>query len=420
MKKAPFQYFFRFSIRLKCVILSGEMRKLWEVSAIRTGIYGGSFDPPHEGHLLVAMTALEAAGLDRVLLLPCGDIPCAGRIKAPAADRVRMLELMTDDCPELTVCPLEAEKKERTPTAKTMKALKKLYPEDELFFILGADKLEKLPEWKHAEKLFALCSFLALPRDGLPTEELAKAARRVGASVTVLPMRQVTFSSAAIQEELADYREPNGLSRRVAAYIAENGLYHDPDMEKRVREMMTEKRFRHTLGVRKQAVELAEIHHIPLQKAALAALLHDCAKCLPFEEMQAVARSGGVSEEGFFSSPEMLHGPAGAVLAKREFGVTDEDVLNAITYHTMGRADMSPLELCVFIADATEPGRRDYPGLQRIRRLSRESLPAAALLSLERTRDYVLEQGKTFNPLSEKTIAWLQSAQDGFDRKPGI
>ena len=117
-----------------------------------------------------------------------------------------------------------------------------------------------------------------------------------------------------------------------------------------------------------------------------------------------------MTDPDFYSSPEMLHGPAGAALARQDFGVTDEDVLNAITYHTMGRAWMSPLELCIFIADATEPGRRDYPGLETIREKSLESLPAAVLLSLERTKEYVLSQNKSFNPLSEKTIAWLRAS----------
>ena len=254
-----------------------------------------------------------------------------------------------------------------------------------------------------------------------PAEELAEKVRQVGASITVLPMGKVPCSSREVQEAVERYEEPQGLSSRVATYIAENGLYHDPAMEKRVREMMTEKRFRHTLGVRKQAVLLAGLHGIPLQKAALAALLHDCAKCRPFVDMKAAARDGGLTDPDFYSSPEMLHGPAGAAIARQDFGVTDDDVLNAITYHTMGRAWMSPLELCIFIADATEPGRRDYPGLQKIRKLSYQSLTRAALLSLLHTRDYVLEQGKAFNPLSEKTIAWLQeTADDGFDRSTGI
>ena len=84
-----------------------------EVGDIRTGVYGGSFDPPHQGHLLAAMTALEKAGLDRVLLLPCGDIPCAGEIRAPAKDRTAMLALMAEDCRDLEICTLEAEQKER-------------------------------------------------------------------------------------------------------------------------------------------------------------------------------------------------------------------------------------------------------------------------------------------------------------------
>ena len=377
---------------------------------MRTGIFGGSFDPPHEGHLRAARAALQSGPLDRVLLVPCGDIPNAGKIHVPAGDRVAMLRLLAEGQPGLSVSEVEAGEARRVPTAETMKVLRARYPMDELFFIIGADKLTTLPDWKNARELFSLCSFLVLPRDGLPVLELAENARRRGASVTVLPMEETPVSSGAIQRELALRRDPAGLPDAVAAYIAGRGLYQERETEEKVRSLMTEKRFRHTLGVRTQAVLLAQKHHLPMQKASWAALLHDCAKCLPFEEMTALARSGGVTDPDLLSSPEMLHGPAGAVLARRDFGVDDPDVLNAIAYHTMGRAGMSPLEMCIFVADATEPGRREYPGLQELRELSYRDLPAAVLLSLACTRRYVEEQGKPFNPLSEKTIAWLEAA----------
>ena len=102
----------RYTVRVK--------RLYSEVGDIRTGVYGGSFDPPHQGHLLAAMTALDKAGLDRVLLLPCGDIPCAGEIRASARDRTAMLALMAVDCRYLEICTLEADQRERAPMVKTM------------------------------------------------------------------------------------------------------------------------------------------------------------------------------------------------------------------------------------------------------------------------------------------------------------
>ena len=381
-----------------------------EVVSIRTGIYGGAFDPPHEGHLLAARTALVSGRLDRVIFLPCADTPNFGKVFAAARDRVRMLELLTADEPRFSVSSLEAEAGRPVPTAESMAFFRREYPEDQLYFILGADKLEKLPRWTDARKLFSLCGFMALPRDGADMQKLTDGVRRAGADITFLPMREASVSSSRIQEALAAFRDPEHLPGPAAAYIAAEGLYHDHAMEERVQALMTEKRFRHTLGVRTQGVMLAQRHGLSLQKAALAALLHDSAKCLPFDEMKKLARAGGITDENLLSSPEMLHGPAGAVLAERDFGVTDPDVLNAIAYHTMGRACMSPLEMCIFVADATEPGRRDYPGLETIREKSLESLPAAVLLSLERTKEYVLSQNKPFNPLSEKTIVWLRAS----------
>ena len=117
------------------------------------------------------------------------------------------------------------------------------------------------------------------------------------------------------------------------------------------------------------------------------------------------------------ASGAMLHGPVGAYVAKKQFGIKDEEILNAIRNHTIGRPGMSPMELCIFVADATELGREDYPGLQQIRRLARESLPAAALYSLRRTREYVEKSGRPFFPIAIQTANWLEENLSPDERK---
>ena len=93
---------------------------------------------------------------------------------------------------------------------------------------------------------------------------------------------------------------------------------------------------------------------------------------------------------------------------RRDFGITDTDLLNAVAYHTTGRAGMSLLEKIVFLADAIEPNRADYPGLQEIRQLSEESVRAAVLLSLCVTKAYVIKSGKEFHASGDQTITWLR------------
>ena len=115
-----------------------------------------------------------------------------------------------------------------------------------------------------------------------------------------------------------------------------------------------------------------------------------------------------VDDENMLSSGAMLHGPVGAYVARYQFGVRDEDVLNAIRSHTIGRPGMTKMELCIFVADATEEGREDYEGLDRLRYLAPRSLPAAALTSIRLTREYLMKTDRPFFPVVNDTIAYLE------------
>ncbi|MBQ8081932.1 MAG: bis(5'-nucleosyl)-tetraphosphatase (symmetrical) YqeK [Clostridia bacterium] len=374
---------------------------------MRIGIFGGSFDPPHKGHLAVAEAALKSGEVDRLVILPASQQTARGTLIASATDRVNMCRLCVAGMERMEVSDLEARSPERAFTAQTLRKLRKQYRNDRLVFIIGADKLKHLADWADAQEIFSLCEFLVCPRDGVDIKASSDRAIRQGARIRVLDVPELAASSAEIQREIGAYEDSRELTPETAAYIARHWLYHDGSVLK-ARALMNEKRWKHTLGVRDTAVELAALYGLSIQHAALAALLHDCAKCLPFNQMLALAKEAGIQDENLLSSSAMLHGPVGAYLAERDFGVRQPDVLNAITYHTMGREGMSGLELCVFVADAIEPGRDSYPGLKRLRKLAGRSLEAAALLSLNLTRDYVIAAGKPFNPLSDATSRWLR------------
>lgn len=177
-----------------------------------------------------------------------------------------------------------------------------------------------------------------------------------------------------------------------------------------VRPLMDEKRFEHTIGVTREAAELAVIHGQSERRAALAGLLHDCAKRMPFEEMLALARDNALTyDPEMLSAPSALHGIVGAYIARRDFGVTDEEMLSAIRWHTFGHPGMTDFEKCIFIADATENVTRHFPGLDAMRSLSRRSLNAAAMLLLRRTRAHVLASGYPYFQASRITMDWLEN-----------
>ena len=156
-----------------------------------------------------------------------------------------------------------------------------------------------------------------------------------------------------------------------------------------VKKQLTEKRFIHTIGVMETALELAGIYGADLKKTELAAIFHDYAKYRPKDEMREI-----IEKEDFPSllleyPDELLHAPAGAYLVKKEVGIDDQEIFDAIYYHTTGRENMSLLEKIIFLADYIEPNRPLFPGLEETRKLAKQDLDGAVLLALANTIAYL-------------------------------
>ena len=168
-----------------------------------------------------------------------------------------------------------------------------------------------------------------------------------------------------------------------------------------VRSRLSDKRYEHTLNVKKMAVKLARRYGADEDRAALAALLHDAAKEIPKDEMRALMRTYPQYAEGGEERPvPVWHGVCAAILARTRWGVTDEAVLSAIACHTAGKPGMSKLDKIVYLADMTS-AERDWPGVERLRKLERKDLDAAMLAALKQTNDFVLSEGKPLDPMSK-------------------
>ena len=372
----------------------------------KLGVLGGTFDPIHAGHIALAREALRSGGLDGVIFLPMAR-PAHREADAKAADRLSMCRLAVEDEKRLLLSQAGMAAGVKY-TWDTVAPLRREFPGAELVFLIGADKLVSLPYWYQADKLFAQCGFLCFARSGVAAGEALEKARQAGARIEMMPEFRTPYSASMIRLQTAQYQDAPGLNPKVLAFMAQHGLYQ-PDFVPKLKTMMNPHRFKHTLGVRKEAVRLAGIHGLPVQKAALAGLLHDCAKGMSLKEMTRLAREEHLDvSEATLNSGALLHAPVGAFLAQREFGVRDEDVLNAIRSHTVGRVGMSRLEMCVFVADATEESREEYKGLAELRRLSDRSLPAAVYRSFQLTQEYLRETNRAFDPSSLKTMAYVK------------
>ena len=185
-----------------------------------------------------------------------------------------------------------------------------------------------------------------------------------------------------------------------------------------VRSRLSDKRYEHTLNVRKMAVKLAKRHDADEDRAALAALLHDAAKEISKDEMRAIMKAHPEYAEGGEERPTPVwHGICAAILARTEWGVKDEAVLSAIACHTAGKPGMSKLDKILYLADMSS-AERDWPGVNKLRKLERKDLDAAMLMALKQTNDFVLSQGKALDPMSKAAYDDIQAQVDARAAKP--
>jgi predicted HD superfamily hydrolase involved in NAD metabolism len=189
------------------------------------------------------------------------------------------------------------------------------------------------------------------------------------------------------------------------------------EMRKKLKTMIPAKRYRHSLGVLREAVRLAKIHGADVKKARVAALLHDCAKSYKDQDaMDAAARHGLVPDSCQAEEPKLLHAPLGVALARKEFGVEDPDVLSAIGCHTTGKENMTLLEKVIYMADMVEEGR-DFPGVREMRKTARRDINEGLIQAIGECIAHVRRKGRTLHPDSVQALAYLENEKKTKEEK---
>jgi len=357
------------------------------------GIMGGTFDPIHNGHIRMAEAALEQLKLDEVLFIPDGDPPHKQE-QASASDRLEMVELATKGRSGFRTLDMEVVRAGQTYTVDTLEQLKANSPSDQFTYIVGADTLMRVETWRNFPRVASLLTGIAYaPRSDVSASESElqrqRLSQRYGLAVTPLAMEEVDVSSTDVRYAVARGLPVDAMvPPSVLSYIRSRGLYEDP-MLTLLQKTLSRDRYRHTLGVEQTAVRLAQQYGEDVEKARVAALLHDCARCLDSAEMRRL-----VGEKGSGTTLRaLMHAPAGAKLARERFGVTDESILSAIRWHTTGHEGMTRLEKIVYLADFIEPNRPNYPGIEELRQEAFRDLDRAVRMAAENTMRYVRERG---------------------------
>lgn len=180
-------------------------------------------------------------------------------------------------------------------------------------------------------------------------------------------------------------------------------------LQKKMKKVLEEKRYLHTLGVAYTAANLAFVYGYDDKKAFVAGLLHDVAKCISHQKRLMICKKNHIEitpiEE---ENPVLLHAKVGAFFAKEKYGVCDEEILNAIRFHTTGRPEMTLLEKIIYVADFVEPHRKKLPRLAEIRKISFEDLDMAIYMILENSLNYLEKGNAKIDNKTEETYLFYK------------
>lgn len=388
----------------------------------RIGIFGGSFNPPHIGHIRAAREAMRELELQSLVLLPAGEVP--GKVppdgSASMGQRLRMLELALKDSPEIQISDFDAYRSQCR-TWETVEHFSSAYPNAELTLVVGSDQFAKLPDWENASQILKKVRVTVLSRGIKGEQELIRQKTRVlsdmGATIRILENSPEPISSTQLRRLLAFGCGWEFLPPGVEAYIRREGLYHvNADwknlpmdkLEGVVLSLLNPNRVRHVLGCRDTAVELARRWGANETDAARAGILHDITKALDGPLQLTLCKAYGKMLTDFSRKyPKTLHALTGSLVAERIFGENPQ-VVSAICHHTTGRAGMNLLETIIYVADYMEPNR-DFPGVERLRELAFTDIRAALKLGLEMTLEHLKEQGSEVSPESREALDYFEN-----------
>ena len=387
----------------------------------RIGIYGGTFNPPHLGHIQAAAQAIDALGLDRLLLIPDRIAPhkVMPSNSASPEQRLEMLRLASRNYPKMEVSDIELKREGPSYTYETVEQLNAMYPDAQLVLMMGTDMFLSFHTWRNPERILKHASLGVMYRgEKGEAEAIAQCKDKMeqqGAKVELVDNQVLAISSTNLRRLIAFRCADEFLPDGVGEYIRENGLYDVAEdwknlpmerLEPIVVSLLNPNRVAHVLGCRDTAVALAKRWGADETDAARAGLLHDITKALDGPLQLTLCDGYGKILSTFSRKyPKTLHALTGSLVAEKIFG-ENEAVVSAIRHHTTGKADMNLLEKIIYVADYMEPCR-NFPGVEQLRELAYSDIDGALKLGMEMTLEHLKRQGSEVSPETREALAWL-------------
>ena len=388
----------------------------------RIGIYGGTYSPPHIGHIRAAEYAIGALKLDRLLLIPTGVSPHKAMSSgASSADRLEMLRRSAAGIEKAGVSDIELKREGSSYTVDTLRAIRAENPGAELVLLMGTDMFLSFLTWRQPETIMQLATLAVFCRGEKGEKEKLSEQKLVleamGARIELVENPVNAISSTDLRRMLVFGCADPFLMPGVGDYIREHGLYGTAkdrrnlpmeELQAEVTALMNPNRVAHVLGCRDTAVELARVYGENETDAARAGLLHDITKAIDGPLQLTLCAEYGMILDTFSQAyPKTLHALTGSLVARRIFG-ENENVVSAICHHTTGRAGMTRLEKIIYIADYVEPNR-DFPGVEEMRALAYTDLDKAVLMGLQSAVAHVGRQGQALAPATLEALEYLRT-----------
>lgn len=346
--------------------------------------------------------ALARLRPDKAWVVPAFHSPLKRPARAPASERLALIRLaLREGLPAscrgtASVSEFELRRGRKTYTYETLRHFRRAHPGAELHFLAGSDAVETFPAWKRPSEIRALCRFLLGRRPGGESRSRTALPRR-----SWLPGVFPDISSTGIRARLlAGAPVKKLVHKAVLRRIRKRRLY-GADLARLLSKEISPKRFKHSLCVARRALELAEVHGLDEERAALAGLLHDCGRAIPPRRMPAYAKRRGLKIPHFDETarrrPLLLHGYISEDVARRRYGLEDEEVLGAIRNHVLGDPDMPPLDRLLYVADICSADR-EFPPAAEIRKSALRGLDDGLREAVRVTLEFVLQRGIWIHP----------------------
>lgn len=385
---------------------------------MRRVVYGGSFNPPHLGHIQAIRSVSNALQADKILVIPTYLAPhkeMSSDTPAPE-ERMELCRLAFGTLPGVEVSDLEMRREGKSYTSDTILELKRRYPGDEIVFVMGTDMILSLETWHEPETVMKNASIAVVLRgdaeDGQVENHISYLKQRYGADIVLLKTDVYPAASTDIRQALKKAGGRAALSEAVYAHIIKHRDYGARAelswLREKAHAMLDAKRIPHVEGCAKEAVRLAQRWGADTYEAEAAGILHDITKkCTVDEQLLLFDKYGMIPNMSMVGTDKILHQITGAAVAYGEFGVSPA-IRDAIRWHTTGRADMSLLEKIIYLADYIEP-TRDFDGVERLRELSYTEIDAAMELGLRMTIEDLEAKGAPVSDVSAQAYLWFKN-----------